>query len=147
MRKIKDAAGDISCIADAPRFSCRCGSTRTMHPYFLATRKKYSLVAIQEIVSADAYGDRKGMTVQAGTANIYNSRRWVVRYLWRLLMENQIGWPGSLPKTESIPSGREDIRAFICSFHESYGDDWLLEISRALHKADAMDLSPLRSMD
>ena len=45
-REIKDAAGDICCVADAPRFACKCGTTRTMHPYFLAPRKKYSLVAI-----------------------------------------------------------------------------------------------------
>ena len=144
IREVKGSAGDICCIVDAPRFACKCGCSRTMHPYFLAPRKKYSLVAIQEIVSEDAYGDRKGMSELAGYSNVYNSRRWAVRYLWGLLDEHQIEWPASLPKIDSIPSSREACHAFIRAFFEEYGNDWLIQIVQVLHKADPVDLSPFR---
>ena len=146
-RKSKDATGDDSLSMAVPRFSCTCGRIRTMHPYFLARRKKYSLVALQEIVSADAYADRKGIVAEIGSANVGNSRRWVVKYLWGLYLENPaIKWPKMLELMYEPPKSREEQRTFIRSFFDEYGDDWLLFIVRTCADADEVNLAPLYSL-
>lgn len=149
-RKIKDANGEDFCKIIVPRYSCKCGSTRMMHPYFLAKRKKYSLVAIQEIVTADAYKGRpEAKLIRAISARSNISRQWVVKFLSQLFTEGYpMDWPGFMEEMVGAPpSDREKQRAFIRTIYETYGEDWLLFIVKECYRAEDVNLAPLYSLD
>ena len=147
-RSIKNAIGEEDCWIMVPRFSCRCGSTRTMHPYFLAKRKKFSLVAVQEIVTADMLaelGKRKDFKVDS--ANTRNSRRWTVKFLCGLRDEGLlIYWPKALGGLMAFQADAKEQRAFFRYFYDLLGEDWLIHIALKAYDVLECDLSPLRSL-
>lgn len=117
-----------------------------MHPYYLAKLKRFTLPAIQEIVSADAYGDRKAAVDTLGSANVGNNRRWLVKYLWQLFAEaTDTTRPTSMKGMKAVPAERQAQRDLITNLQKEYGDDWLLCIVLKCSGVEEADLSFFRS--
>ena len=105
---------DHKYIFMAPRFKCSCGKTGTIHPYFIATRKQYSIFSIQEILNADISCDRVG-TISYGSSMVSGLRKWAIAIVKNILTELQ----------KRI---FRDERSVIRMLYEQYGYCWLSTI-------------------
>lgn len=77
LRKRGIIISDSKYVFMAPRFKCPCGRTLTMRPYFIASRKQYSIFSIQDILNADISSGRKGIA-SYGNNEVSRLRRWAV---------------------------------------------------------------------
>ena len=105
---------DTKYVFMAPRFKCDCGRTLTMHPYFIAPRKQYSIFSIQEILNSDVSSDRT-IAISCGSLEVSCLRKWAVALVRDLVIHLQ---------RASI----QDERAFIKELRNCYGSCWLSSI-------------------
>ena len=112
----------------APRFKCSCGKTMTMHPYFIITRKQYSVFSIQEILNADISNDYKSSAAY-GYSMVKNLRKWAVALIKGLLAE----------KSETFP---RDERSIIHTLYQQYGTLWLSSILRKITDSFPFSMPP-----
>lgn len=112
----------------APRFKCSCGKTITMHPYFIITRKQYSVFTIQEILNADISNDHS-YAAAYGYSTVKNLRKWAVALVKGLLAE----------KSETFP---RDERSMIHILYQQYGILWLSSILRKVTDSFPFSMPP-----
>lgn len=105
---------DTKYVFMAPRFKCECGRTLTMHPYFIAPRKQYSIFSIQEILNSDISPDRT-VAISHGSLEVSCLRKWAVALVKRL----DDGFQNTFP---------QDERAFIRELRDCYGSCWMSSI-------------------
>ena len=105
---------DTKYVFMAPRFKCDCGRTLTMHPYFIAPRKQYSIFSIQEILNSDVSSDRT-IAISYGSLEVSCLRKWAVALV------------KDLDANLQRPSF-QDERVFIKNLRSRYGPCWLLTI-------------------
>lgn len=102
---------DYKYIFMAPRFKCVCGRTLTMRPYFIASRKQYSIFSIQEILNADISNDRTAAAAY-GNSMVACLRKWAVALVK--------GFAADLCETFS-----QDERGIIRALYQQDGSCWL----------------------
>jgi len=105
---------DIKYVFMAPRFKCNCGRTLTMHPYFIAPRKQYSIFSIQEILNSDVSSDRIA-AISYGSFEVSHLRKWAIALVKKLDHHFQ-------------KSSLQDERAFIKELRDCHGSRWLSSI-------------------
>lgn len=111
----------------APRFKCSCGCTLTMRPYFIVSRKQYSVFAIQDILKPDAYHE-KSITSAYGSSFVANLRKWAVAVVMK-----------SIPilKEQPFPDERHIIRML----YQKAGAHWLTSILQNITKSQPFTIA------
>lgn len=112
----------------APRFKCSCGKTMTMHPYFIITRKQYSVFSIQEILNADISNNHRNVAAY-GYCMVKNLRKWAVTLIKGLLAE----------KNETFP---QDERGMIRTLYQQHGTLWLSSILQKATDSSPFSMPP-----
>lgn len=102
---------DHKYIFMAPRFKCACGRTMTVRPYFIASRKQYSIFSIQEILNADISNDHTAAAAY-GSSMVAGFRKWAVALV-----------KGLAPDLCGAVSGEE--RGIIRALYRQDGCFWL----------------------
>lgn len=112
----------------APRFKCSCGKTMTMHPYFIITRKQFSIFSIEEILNADISDDHRS-TASYGYSMVKNLRKWATTFIRELIVE----------KNKTFP---RDERSMILTLYQQHGTIWLSTILQKATDSFPFSLPP-----